>query len=248
MIWADKKGNIGWQAVGITPIRSTHSGMVPVPGDGNYEWKGYLPIKDRPHVYNPSKGYFTTSNQHVTPPTYPYMKTISYTWADDFRGDRIKEVLDKANNSTVEQSMALQTDYVSLPSRKLIPLILNTIFKDPLINQSKDALKNWNNNIDKKSIAASIYIMWEREITEQAKKQFVPNSISNFITIQMSTILKWMIEPTLLFKENAIQKRDEFLNTCFVNAINKLQSKLGDRKSTRLNSSHVSESRMPSSA
>ena len=33
MVWADKEGNIGWQAVGIAPIRNTHSGLVPVMGD-----------------------------------------------------------------------------------------------------------------------------------------------------------------------------------------------------------------------
>ena len=228
MIWADKKGNIGWQAVGITPIRTTHSGMVPVPGDGRYEWEGYLPIKDRPHVYNPSNGYFTTSNQHVTSSDYPFMKTISYTWADDFRGDRIKEVLKKEKQATIEKSMALQTDYMSLPSRTLIPLLLNISFKENLINQSKDSLKKWNNILDKNSISASIYVMWEREITEQAKKQFVPTSISNYITIQLSTILKWMVEPNLIFSENPIEKRDEFLKSCFTSAVNKLNIKLGN--------------------
>ena len=44
MVWADKDGTIGWQAVGIAPIRNTHSGLVPVLGDGSYEWDGYLPI------------------------------------------------------------------------------------------------------------------------------------------------------------------------------------------------------------
>ena len=44
MIWADKAGNIGWQAVGIAPIRNNFSGLVPVPGNGTYEWDGYLPI------------------------------------------------------------------------------------------------------------------------------------------------------------------------------------------------------------
>ena len=50
MVWADKDGTIGWQAVGIAPIRNTHSGLVPVMGDGNYEWDGYLPIKEKPHI------------------------------------------------------------------------------------------------------------------------------------------------------------------------------------------------------
>ncbi len=44
MIWADRDGNIGWQAVGIAPLRRNFSGLVPVPGDGRYEWDGYLEI------------------------------------------------------------------------------------------------------------------------------------------------------------------------------------------------------------
>ncbi|MBT6546705.1 MAG: penicillin acylase family protein, partial [Cryomorphaceae bacterium] len=44
MVWADKYGDIGWQAVGIAPIRKTHSGLVPVNGNGKFDWEGYLPI------------------------------------------------------------------------------------------------------------------------------------------------------------------------------------------------------------
>ena len=57
MIWADREGNIGWQAVGIAPIRRNFSGMVPVPGDGRYEWDGYLPIKAKPNDLNPQRGF-----------------------------------------------------------------------------------------------------------------------------------------------------------------------------------------------
>ena len=38
MVWVDRKGNIGWQAAGIQPIRRNWSGVLPVPGDGRYEW------------------------------------------------------------------------------------------------------------------------------------------------------------------------------------------------------------------
>jgi penicillin amidase len=37
MVWADKDGNIGYQAVGIAPQRPNWSGLLPVPGDGPYE-------------------------------------------------------------------------------------------------------------------------------------------------------------------------------------------------------------------
>ncbi|MCY4265012.1 MAG: penicillin acylase family protein, partial [Gammaproteobacteria bacterium] len=49
MVWADRKGNIGWQAVGIAPIRRNFSGMVPVPGDGRVECYVVLPIMAKPH-------------------------------------------------------------------------------------------------------------------------------------------------------------------------------------------------------
>ena len=67
MVWADKKGNIGWQAVGIAPVRNNFSGLVPIPGDGRYEWDGYLPIMEKPNLSNPEKGYIATANQNVTP-------------------------------------------------------------------------------------------------------------------------------------------------------------------------------------
>ena len=37
MVWADREGNIGWQAVGIAPVRRNWSGLVPVPGAGRSE-------------------------------------------------------------------------------------------------------------------------------------------------------------------------------------------------------------------
>lgn len=43
MVWADRKGTIGWQAVGIAPKRPNFSGLVPVPGDGRYEWDATCP-------------------------------------------------------------------------------------------------------------------------------------------------------------------------------------------------------------
>jgi penicillin amidase len=113
MIWADKKGNIGWQAVGIVPIRKNFSGYVPIPGDGRYEWEGYLPIKDRPSSLNPKAGFFATANQNVTPENYTRWDAIGYTWSDSYRGDRINSVLSTNNKIDLAKMAALQTDYFS---------------------------------------------------------------------------------------------------------------------------------------
>ena len=42
MIYADVDGNIGWIAAGLMP-RRRWSGLLPVPGDGGYEWSGFVP-------------------------------------------------------------------------------------------------------------------------------------------------------------------------------------------------------------
>lgn len=227
MIWADKKGNIGWQAVGITPIRTTHSGMVPVPGNGQYEWKGFLPIKERPHVFNPSKGFFSTANQHVTPADYQHPSTLAYTWADDYRGDRVNEMLKKEEKSTIASSMALQTDYTSLPARALVPMLLPIHFKNAETEQLKKLLNDWNYQLNKESVPAAIYVMWERTINTEAKSKFVPRDISSYITLQTSTIVDWMKNPEKIFGENGSIKRDAFLQACFEKAIGQLKLKLG---------------------
>ena len=39
-VYADTQGNIGWKPGGLTPIRPNWDGLMPVPGDGRYEWAG----------------------------------------------------------------------------------------------------------------------------------------------------------------------------------------------------------------
>ncbi|MEL6925151.1 MAG: penicillin acylase family protein, partial [Bacteroidota bacterium] len=126
MVWADRAGNIGWQAVGIAPIRRGFSGLVPIPGDGRYEWDGYLPIKAKPWVYNPASGIFSTANQNVTPNDYEHPDALGYSWADPYRGMRVEEVLRSGRIHSLMDMAALQTDYLSIPARTLVPLLSHT--------------------------------------------------------------------------------------------------------------------------
>ncbi|HNR08266.1 MAG TPA: penicillin acylase family protein [Saprospiraceae bacterium] len=98
MVWADRKGNIGWQAVGLAPVRKNHSGMVPVIDHVTHEWSGYQPVLERPGAFNPREGFIATANENLTPPAYPYMQSIGYNWADPYRGMRIREVLQGAGD------------------------------------------------------------------------------------------------------------------------------------------------------
>ena len=227
MIWADKDGNIGWQAVGIAPIRRNFSGLVPVPGDGRYEWDGYLPIINKPNAYNPSKGFIATANQNVTPEDYEQWEAIGYSWADPYRGERVDEVLNTDKKLTMQDMMALQVDYNSVPARTLVPLLENLVFTGKA-DEAKQRLTNWNYMLNANSIAAAIYVAWENEIKLMANERFIPSEGKSLITsIQLARILEWIKVPDNRFGTNPVLGRNEFLSNAFISAVNRLENTLG---------------------
>ncbi|MBU3743125.1 MAG: penicillin acylase family protein, partial [Sediminibacterium sp.] len=227
MIWADKKGNIGWQAVGIIPVRKNFSGYVPVPGDGRFEWDGFLPIKERPHLLNPSSGFFATANQNVTPEQYNRWDAIGYTWADPFRGNRINQVLSQKNSIDLPTMGALQTDYFSIPASKLVPLIQALTITDTSLLKAIAYFDNWNYVLDKNSIAAGLYVAWEKEIAAACTQRFIPESIRSYVSFQLSSLIERLVNPAPYFGSNFIEQRNDLLVTSFRKAVQSLQKKLG---------------------
>jgi penicillin amidase len=226
MIWADKKGNIGWQAVGIVPIRKNFSGYVPVPGDGRYEWQGYLPIKERPHLYNPAKGFFATANNNVTPPDYKYWDAIGYTWADAFRADRINAVLAAKEKLSLQDMAALQTDYFSIPASKIVPLLKNIQLATPQMQMMlENYILKWDFTLKKESVAAGFYVMLEKEIINESNKLFIPESIKGMLTMQLGKVIERLENPEKYFVPSAHSNRDLFLTKCFEQAFNKMNNK-----------------------
>ena len=227
MIWADKEGNIGWQAVGIAPVRENFSGMVPVKGDGSFEWNGYLPIIEKPSAYNPSSGFIATANQNVTPENYPHYNAIGYSWSDPYRGDRIDKVLNDNKNFSISDMMALQTDYYSLPAQRLLP------FLEIAAHAKKETrilrlLEGWNNELSPNSIQAAIYVSFENELRSTAAEQFIPKAAKPYMSsIQFARIIQWVENPNMIFEKQAIKKRDQWVKLAFKRAIKKLEERLG---------------------
>jgi len=228
MIWADINGNIGWQAVGIAPIRNNFSGLVPVLGDGSYEWEGYLPIIKKPNEYNPEKGFIATANQNITPENYKYWNAIGYSWSDPYRGDRVNEVLNQKDLLNIEKMKNLQVDVTSLPAKKLIP-ILDQISFDSKNSVFKEKLFDWNFELSPNSIPAAIYVSWENEIKKLAHKRFVPKKAKEYIqSIQLKKIIDWIELPEeKIFGSNPTLGRNQFLKESFVYAMKNLEKKLG---------------------
>ena len=226
MIWADTQGNIGWQAVGIAPVRNNYSGLVPVPGDGRYEWAGYLPIIQKPNELNPEKGFIATANQNVTPDEYDNWNAIGYSWSDPYRGDRVNEVLAKNDQLNQEDMKNLQVDVTSLPAKIIIPFLGEIDFEE-FETEQKNRLLNWNFRLESSSIEAAIYVEWENEIKRMAHKQFVPEIAKPYITtLQLKKIIDWIENPKETYF-GSISSRDAFLKMTFEEGVSNLKKRLG---------------------
>jgi penicillin amidase len=228
MIWADVSGTIGYQAVAITPIRRNFSGLVPVPGDGRYEWDGYLPIKALPHVVNPDKGFWATANNYLFPLDYPYPEAQHHTGTDPFRASRISEVLASGRLHTVADMMQLQNDDLSLPARALVPLLRDLPIADAASAKARDALLAWDRVLDKESVAAGVYEMWQRRILANMRDLVVPREAREaFGNLGMQKIIGWMQAPDGHFGADPIAGRDRVLVTSLDQAVAELTKRFG---------------------
>ena len=227
MIWADREGHIGWQAVGIAPIRRHWSGLVPVPGDGSHEWDGYLPIKAKPNLVDPPTGIFATANANVTPPDYPYMDAIGFSWSDPFRENRVMEVLSAGKKHSLIDMARLQTDYLSIPARNLVPLLHHITMADATAEAARKKLLAWDFQLTPNSVAAGIYHQWEKVLRATLETKVIDDELNPYFSLSMTKVIEWLVLPDGLFGDQPIQGRDQFLMETLQQACEALKLKLG---------------------
>jgi penicillin amidase len=229
MVWADRKGNIGWQAVGIAPIRKNFSGLVPVPGDGRYEWDGFLPIKEKPHSLNPSDGFIATANNDLIPWDYPHMDAVGFVWSDPYRWMRISEVLRAGSKLTVDDMEHLQTDYLSIPARQLVPLLGRVSSSTPAVEAARVSLLRWNDVLAPTSVAAGIYEAWFRHLGADVAQVVVPTAARPYFrSLSTTKLVDWLSRPDRLLGEHPFVTRDSILLAALDEGVAELTRRFGE--------------------
>lgn len=166
LVYADVKGNIGWAASGRTPVRKNWDGLMPVPGDGRYEWDGFFAKDMLPSNLNPEKGFFATANEYNLPANYPAEeRKVAFEWTDPSRATRIHEVIAADPKVSLLDSMKLQTDTVSPQARRLVKLLAAIARPKaeegaPELASVLALLRGWDANETVDSAAAAIYEVW----------------------------------------------------------------------------------------
>ncbi|MDQ2711009.1 MAG: penicillin acylase family protein [Acidobacteriota bacterium] len=158
-VYADRTGNIGYQATGRVPIRRGFTGDVPLDGSsGNFEWDGYIPFEQLPSVYNPAPGIIATSNQDPFPPDYAYAVNGSY--ADRYRIQQVRTLLSAKPKLSVNDMLAVQKDVYSAYDRFLARKVVTAFDRlgssDAMVREAVAVLRSWNGQMDKDEAAPMI--------------------------------------------------------------------------------------------
>ncbi len=228
MVWIDRAGNIGWQAVGIAPVRRGFSGLVPIPGDGRYEWNDYLEIRKKPNLYNPPSGMIITANENLTNRDYPYPEAIGYSWSDPVRGDRVAELLGQNRKLTMTDMCEIQNDRLSIPARILTSLLSSLDTDEIELKKALELLTSWDLHLTTSSIEATIYDAWERVLKRELIALKVPEVARSLVpSVQYKIWLDWLIFPDSDFGQEPVKGRDKFLMEALTEAIASLTEVLG---------------------
>jgi penicillin amidase len=162
-VYADTEGNIGWKPAGLVPRRPGWDGLLPVPGDGRYEWDGFMDMDELPVELNPSRGWIATANEMNLPEDYPYEeRKVSFEWYAPYRYQRIAEVLDGNPRCVVQDSVELQTDYLSVPARRIAARLEGLRSTDPKLGQALRMLRGWDHVLAADSAPAALFEVWYR--------------------------------------------------------------------------------------
>ncbi|RZS78113.1 penicillin acylase family protein [Pigmentiphaga kullae] len=231
MVYADVEGNIGWFGGALAPIRpkAGWSGLLPVPGDGSHEWDGILPGASLPRVLNPAKGFYATANEYNVPDDYAYKDMSAREWSDPNRVQRIGEVLGSARGLTVQDTVKLQYDDLSIPARDLMGLASSLSSPEAEVADALQRLKAWNHRMSADSAAATIYEFWQYVIVAKVSDLYVPAaSRATFGDLDKRLVMNRLREPDAAFGADPVRGRDALLVDALKEGLANLKEVLGN--------------------
>jgi penicillin amidase len=232
-VYADVDGNIGWVANGLTPIRKNHDGLLPVPGQGGYEWQGFLPVKEQPQVFNPASGAIATANHNILPAGYKHQ--IAFDWAPGYRFQRVQQRLDAKKKFGLDEFRDIQQESTSLPGKVLVRLVKSVDMKDTALEPYVKLLAGWDGVLSRDAAAGPLHAAWIMELQETMYKTHVPKDLlASTKAVGNMRVLLTALEKAdpKWFGDHAKEERDRLVRATFARAVEKVKTKLGPDPAT----------------
>ena len=229
-VYADSSGNIAWMTAGLAPRRANWDGLLPVPGSGAYEWDGFHAPEDLPREINPARGFVATANEMNLPAGYPYAeRKLNFEWSERSRATRIMEALAEIRSHGLTDSMALQCDVVSIPARRLLPLLARLDRSDEDLALALDLLRGWDCRLGPESAAAALFeLWWSRHLKPALLAELAGPALSKLLAPgDNETLLAILEQPATAPRLATRPARDAILARKLKDAVAECRSRLG---------------------
>lgn len=230
-VYADTTGRIAWMPASKSPIRPNWDGMLPVPGDGRYEWDGFHSRKEFPQEIDPARGYVASANEMNLPPGPAQDLNIGYEFTEPFRAQRVREVLDSKPMHGFDEQRTLQCDDLSIPARRICKLLtgLQSVDADTAFGLS--LLQRWDHHLADTSAAALLFEVWWMRFLKPALLDLVstdPKVRPLLAPGDHVTLLDWLENLAPVFGPAPEAKRTERLLSTLSLAVKDCRKRFGD--------------------
>lgn len=176
LVYADTRGDVGYQLVGQAPRRRSGYGAVPGAGwDPRAGWHDDgVPFDEMPHILNPSCGFVASANTQPEPHgTGPF---LGVDWIDGYRFGRIVEALEQRSDWDADSTAALQMDVKSLPWQEIREHVFDGNPASPEVRAARKILENWDGRMASDSAGAILFHLFSKEMSHRIARARAPRS------------------------------------------------------------------------
>jgi penicillin amidase len=123
----------------------------------------------------------------------------------------------------------LQTDYLSIPARLLVPMLAPLTATSDATERARRSLLAWDFVLDKESAAAGLYETWQRRLVANVIERVVPAEARDDAraNVSMKLLMDWLTAPGPDFGASPIAGRDALLLRSLDEAVAELTRAVG---------------------
>lgn len=171
LVFADASGNIGYRATGELPLRGQVERGFREGWNPSHQWEGRIPWESMPQVSNPARGFLVTANNRVAADDFPFR--LSGTWGSGHRAQRIRTLIEDTPAHSVQDSLRLHQDQLSLRAAHCAPHIVRALAgeSDVAIQKVCELLSAWDGRMSADLAAPAIFHVffgkWSRRVADE---------------------------------------------------------------------------------
>jgi len=174
-VYADVEGNIGYAMSGVLPLRASGVGMLPNDGSaGEGEWSARIASSSLPRLFNPDRGYLTSSNNQID---RQWTGFITRDWAAPYRTERLHQLIESTPTVDMPKAAEWQND-VAGPGPAAVLAGVDAALAagqkggaDPGALEALSALKAWDRRVDDRPVVTLYHlfedILWRRTFFDE---------------------------------------------------------------------------------